>query len=205
MRQNGGHLAAVLHTQKPRPYNAQFSEHHDQQHFELLLTVNGMRVTSGHDDGLALVQHIRSAVNGDTANAVQTGNERVAAGFMGADLLALVKGKQRDAQRVALRERSAHDLTGLIGDLLLDCENSGLFYIFDTRHMNSSDFDQDSLMIPCSPEKICYNNGTHASEVCKAHCKGVPPCTWIYPRASLSVSAVLTGEGTRTEESEETT
>ena len=66
-----------------------------------------MRVACGHDDGLALVQFIPDAVDRDAAHAVQAGDEGVAAGLVRADLLALVKGKQRDAQRVVLRQRPA--------------------------------------------------------------------------------------------------
>ena len=82
-------------------------KHHDQQHFELLLAEYGVRVACGHDDGLALVQFIPDAVDRDAAHAVQAGDEGVAAGLVRADLLALVKGKQRDAQRVVLRQRLA--------------------------------------------------------------------------------------------------
>ena len=112
MRQNGGQMAAVLHTQKPRPYNAQFSEHHDQQHFELLLTEDGVGMARGHDDGLALVQLIGRAVDGDASRTVEAGDKRVAAGFMRADLLALVKGEQRHAQRVVLRIRVGPQVFG---------------------------------------------------------------------------------------------
>ena len=119
MRQNGGHLAAVLHTQKPRPYNAQFSEHHDQQHFELLLTEDGVGMARGHDDGLALVQLVGRAVDGDASRTVEAGDKRVAAGFMRADLLALVKGEQGDADGIVLRQGLADHLAFLIGNLFL--------------------------------------------------------------------------------------
>ena len=51
----------------------------------------------GHDDGLALVQLMGHAVDGDAACAVEAGDKRVAAGFVGADLLTLVKREERDA------------------------------------------------------------------------------------------------------------
>ena len=84
-----------------------------QQHLELLFPVNGMRVLGGHDDGLALVHFILHAVNGDAAHAVQAGDKGIAAGFMGADLLILIKGKKRHADSVVLHQRAAYDLTRL--------------------------------------------------------------------------------------------
>ena len=69
------------------------SEYDNQQHFELLLAVDGMRMAGGHDDRLALVQNVRLAVDGDAADAVQAGDKRVAAGLMRADFFALAKGK----------------------------------------------------------------------------------------------------------------
>ena len=51
----------------------------------------------GHNNGLALMQFVINAVDGDAAGAVEAGDKSVTAGFMGADLFALVKGKERDA------------------------------------------------------------------------------------------------------------
>ena len=62
------------------------SENDDQQHLELLLAEYGVGMPRGHDDGLALVQLMGDAVDGHAADAVQTGDEGVAAGLVGADL-----------------------------------------------------------------------------------------------------------------------
>ena len=43
------------------------------------------------------MQFVINAVDGDAAGAVEAGDKSVTAGFMGADLFALVKGKERDA------------------------------------------------------------------------------------------------------------
>ena len=103
-----------------------FSEHDDEQHLELLLTEHGVRMPGGHDDRLALVQDILLTVDRDAADALETSDECIAAGAMAADLLALVKGEERDAHGVVLRKRPADDLTGLAGDLLPQGHDLGL-------------------------------------------------------------------------------
>ena len=95
-----------------------------------------MRVACGHDDGLALVQFIPDAVDRDAAHAVQAGDEGVAAGLVRADLLALVKGEQRDAQRVVLRQRLADDLPRLLRDLLLQRQHRRLLHVLDPSHIH---------------------------------------------------------------------
>ena len=65
------------------------SEYHDQQHFELLLTEDRVWMACGHNNGLALMQFVINAVDGDAAGAVEAGDKSVTAGFMGADLFAL--------------------------------------------------------------------------------------------------------------------
>jgi len=99
------------------------SEHNDEQHLELLLTVHRVRMARGHDDALTLVQDVLDAVDRDPAHAVEAGDHRVAAGFVGADLLTLVKREERDAHVLVLRQRAADDLTGLIGDLIAQGQN----------------------------------------------------------------------------------
>ena len=66
------------------------------------LAVDGVGVMGGHDDGLALVEEVLDTVDGDAAGAVQAGDEGVAAGFVGADLLALIEGEEGDADGVVL-------------------------------------------------------------------------------------------------------
>ena len=85
-------------------------KHNNQQHLELLLPVDRVGMPRGHHDGVALVQLVGNAVDRDAADAVQAGDERVAAGGVRADLLILVEGEERDAQRVVLRKRAADDL-----------------------------------------------------------------------------------------------
>ena len=68
------------------------SEHHHQQHLELLLAEHRMGVTGGHDDRLALLKDGVLAVDGDAADAVQAGDKGITLGLVGADLLPLVEG-----------------------------------------------------------------------------------------------------------------
>ena len=90
----------------------------------------------GHDDALTLVQDVLDAVDRDPTHAVEAGDHRVAAGFVGADLLTLVKREERDAHVLVLRQRAADDLTGLIGDLIAQGQNLCLADIFHTVHDN---------------------------------------------------------------------
>ena len=73
---------------------------------------------------------------------------------MGADFLALVEGKERDAQRVVLRNRFAYDLTGLVSNLLFERQNRGFFNILETGHNTSSQYE-DVVMIPAFSEISC--------------------------------------------------
>ena len=98
-------------------YDRPASEYDDEQHLELLLPIYRVRMTRGHDDGFACVQNVFHTIDGDPAHAVKADDHCIAAGLMGADLLALVERKERDAQRAVLRQRAADDLSGLIGDL----------------------------------------------------------------------------------------
>ena len=68
-----------------------------------------MRVPGGHDDALALAEQILLAVDGDAAHAVETGHEGVPAGLVRADLLTLIEGEKRHAQRGVLRELLSSD------------------------------------------------------------------------------------------------
>lgn len=72
----------------------------------------------------------------DPTHAVEAGDHRVAAGFVGADLLTLVKREERDAHVLVLRQRAADDLTGLIGDLIAQGQDLCLADIFHTVHDN---------------------------------------------------------------------
>mgnify|MGYP003087147289 CR=1 FL=1 len=82
-------------------------------------------MAGGHEDGLALVEDVLHAVHGDAPLAVHTQHQRVAAGLVGADLLSLVEGEQRNADGIVLRQRLADHLTGLVGHLLLHGQNGG--------------------------------------------------------------------------------
>ena len=53
---------------------------------------------------------------------------------MGADLLALVKGKKCNTQCGALRKSFAHYLTCLIFNLFFQAENFSFVYVFITVH-----------------------------------------------------------------------
>ena len=50
--------------------NDDLLEYYNQQHLKLLLSIHGMRMLGRHDDGLALVQLVSLAVDGDAADAV---------------------------------------------------------------------------------------------------------------------------------------
>ena len=77
--------------------NNHLLEYYNQQHLKLLLSIYGMGMLCRHDDGLALMQFVGLAVDGDAADAVQAGNEGITAGFVGADLLVFVEGKKGNA------------------------------------------------------------------------------------------------------------
>ena len=72
------------------------------------------------------MQKVIHAVNGNLAHAVQAGNKGVAARFVGADLLPLVKGKEGDAHSAVLGQGLADHLPFLIGDLILQNQDFGL-------------------------------------------------------------------------------
>ena len=82
------------------------------------------------------MQDVLDAVDRDPTHAVEAGDHRVAAGFVGADLLTLVKREERDAHALVLRQRAADDLTGLIGDLIAQGQDLCLADIFHTVHDN---------------------------------------------------------------------
>ena len=50
--------------------NNDLLEYHNQQHLKLLLTIYGVGMLGRHDDGLALMQLVWLAVEGDAADAV---------------------------------------------------------------------------------------------------------------------------------------
>ena len=65
-----------------------FSEDHDEEHLELLLPKDRVRMAGGHDDAVALAQLVIHAVNRDAAHAVEAGDKGVAAG----DIITAVNG-----------------------------------------------------------------------------------------------------------------
>ena len=100
-------------------YDRPASEYDDEQHLELLLPIYRVRMTRGHDDGFACVQNVFHTIDGDPAHAVKADDHCIAAGLMGADLLALVKGKKCNTKCGVLRKSLAHYLPCLIFNLLL--------------------------------------------------------------------------------------
>ena len=106
------------------------SKYNGQQHLELLLAKDGVGMTGGHHDGLTFMQKILFPVNGDFSGPIQAGDKGIAAGLVGADLLALVKGKQGYAQMFILRQRLADYLAFLIGNLFFQGKNLCFFDIF---------------------------------------------------------------------------
>ena len=72
------------------------------------------------------MQKVLGAVQHNPAHTVQAGHKGVAARGMGADLLALVKGKQRDAHRIILGQRLADHLAFLVRDFILQRQHFGL-------------------------------------------------------------------------------
>ncbi len=109
-----------------------------QKHFEFFLAEHGMRVLGRHYDSIAPVQDIFRSVNRDFSGSVKADDHCVAARFMGADLLALVKGKKRYAQCGILRKSFADHLTRLIFNLLLKLEDLCLAYILVSVHNQTS-------------------------------------------------------------------
>ena len=77
--------------------NNHLLEYYNQQHLKLLLSIYGMGMFGRHDDGLALMQLVSLAIDGDAADAVQAGNEGITAGLVGADLFVLVEGEEGNA------------------------------------------------------------------------------------------------------------
>ena len=92
-------------------------EYHYQKHLILLFSIHCMRVFCRHDDGFAFVEFVFYAVDGDFTGSVEAGDEGIAAGLVGADLLVLVEGKQRHTDGVVLGQRLADHLPRLIGHL----------------------------------------------------------------------------------------
>ena len=62
----------------------------------------------------------------------------VAARLVGADFLALIKGKQGDAYIAVLRQGFADHLAGLHPDLIRKTENRLMRYILNIRHRCTS-------------------------------------------------------------------
>ena len=69
-------------------------------------------------------------VDGDFTLAVQAGDKGVAARLVGADFLALIKGKQGDAYIAVLRQGFADDLPILIGNLIAQHQHLRLVDVF---------------------------------------------------------------------------
>ena len=91
-----------------------------------------MRMTGGHDNRFTFMEQVVDAVDCNFADAVQTGDESVPTRFMGADFLALVEGKQGDADSRVLSQCFADDLSLLIGNLVFQDQNFCLIDIFSS-------------------------------------------------------------------------
>lgn len=101
-----------------------------QRHLERFFPEHGMGMPDGHDNAFSLMEQIILAINGDSAHAVKTGDKGVPAGFMGADFLALGKGKQGNAYGRILRPGLADNLPIPVGDLLFQIEKISSLVMF---------------------------------------------------------------------------
>lgn len=90
------------------------SERNGELHFEALQAEYGVGDPLGHDEGLTLFEDVLDAAYGKFALAVQNGHHGVAAGGMGRDLLALIKGKDGHADFFVLHQRLAYNLSGAV-------------------------------------------------------------------------------------------
>ena len=92
----------------------------NQQHFKLLLSIYGVRMSGRHDNRFAFMQQVLGVVDRDPAGAVQAGDKGVSSGSVGADLLALVKRNECDTDSAVLGERFADNLPFLIKNLFFE-------------------------------------------------------------------------------------
>ncbi|MPN27148.1 hypothetical protein SDC9_174575 [bioreactor metagenome] len=81
-----------------------------------------MRHAGGHDDALSCGERVLGATDGDPRRSVEDLHHRVALGFVRADLLARIKGEQRETHGLVLRESAADDLPRLVDNECIERE-----------------------------------------------------------------------------------
>ena len=79
-------------------------EHNGQHPLERLFAVNGVRHLCGHDQRFASLDDMRHTADRKASGALEHSHHCVAGGVVRADLLALVKREQRNADRLVLRQ-----------------------------------------------------------------------------------------------------
>ena len=89
-----------------------------QHHFEAFLAAYGMRMMCRHHDTFAFPQLVVFSVDRDKPYPVKTCHKSIAAGFMRAYLLILVKREKRDAHGAFLHESFAYYLTVTVRKLV---------------------------------------------------------------------------------------
>ena len=93
-------------------------KNHCQQHFKRHLGIDGIRLARRHDDRFSSLAEMDMTCDRKAADAFQHQDQRVAFGFMRTDFLALIKRKQRQADRVVLGQRLTDDLPRQHSDLI---------------------------------------------------------------------------------------
>ena len=88
--------------------------------------------TGRHDQALTLPEDMNLPANGKAARTLQHRYQRVAAGGVGADLLALFKGEESEAHVGVLRQRAADHLALLIGRQVLQPQDLVFGDVFHT-------------------------------------------------------------------------
>jgi len=96
-----------------------------------------VRHVRGHDDALARAAEVLHAADGELSAALQHEHHRVALGAVRADLLALGKGEQRDADGVVLGQRLADDLPRGRRDLVRQLQGLRVLDILNINHIAS--------------------------------------------------------------------
>ena len=90
----------------------------------------------GHDEGITLMQKEYFIAHGKPSGAIQNGYHGIAAGGMGGNLFAPVKGEQRHADGIVLHQRFADNLTVLIFHQIFQFQANLFFDIL--KHGNFS-------------------------------------------------------------------
>ena len=135
------HAALSIFSENFPKNSAVNSENDRQKHFETLLAIYCMRNVSRHNDTLACREEEGLSVDCEPTFSVQHSDKRVTAGGMCAYLLALFKGKKRQADVFVLRKGLADDLPVAIFNLVRKgelCLHGHVFYwcIFKYFHKN---------------------------------------------------------------------